>query len=137
MNMDLTNLKRQHSEIIDLAGYILNDIKNNTVDKNIEQVVKSINTISGKLKIHLLSEDEYLYPNLLSSSDTALNMFGKKYYEEMNEVSKGYDEYKAKYNTSSKLKQNIIDFKEDTERIFSALSNRVEREEKELYPLLG
>ena len=135
--MDLTNLKRQHNEIIDLAGYILNDIKNNTVDKNIEQVVKSINTISGKLKIHLLSEDEYLYPNLLSSSDAALNMFGKKYYEEMNEVSKGYDEYKAKYNTSSKLKQNIIDFKEDTERIFTALSKRVEREEKELYPLLS
>ena len=135
--MDLTNLKRQHSEIIDLAGHILNDIKKDTVDKNIEQIVKSINTISGKLKIHLLSEDEYLYPNLLSSTDAVLNMFGKKYYEEMSEVSKVYDEYKAKYNTSSKLKQNIIDFKDDTERIFSALSNRVEREEKELYPLLG
>lgn len=135
--MDLSNLKRQHSEIIDLAGYILNCIKNNSVDKNIEQVVKSINTISGKLKIHLLSEDKHLYPYLISSSDAALNMFGKKYYEEMSEVSKGYNEYKAKYNTSSKIKQNIGDFKEDTERIFSALSNRVEREERELYPLLG
>ncbi|QNU67693.1 hemerythrin domain-containing protein [Ruminiclostridium herbifermentans] len=135
--MDLTNLKRQHNEIIELAGYILSDIKNNTVDKNIDNIVKSINTISGKLKIHLLSEDECLYPNLLSSSDAALNMFGKKYYEEMSEVTKGYDEYKAKYNTSSKIKKNIGDFKEDTERIFSALSNRVEREETELYPLLG
>ncbi len=135
--MDLTNLKRQHNEIIDLAVYILKDIKNNTVEKNIEQIVKSINTISGKLKIHLLSEDNHLYPYLLNSSDSALNMFGKKYYEEMSEVSKGYDEYKAKYNTSSKIKQNIGDFNEDTERIFSALSNRVEREERELYPLLG
>ncbi len=135
--MDVTNLKRQHREVMDLAGYILNDVENNTVDKDIEQIVKSINTISGKLKIHLLNEDKYLYPNLLSSSDSALNMFGNKYYEEMKEVSKGYDEYKSKYNTSSKIKQNIEEFKEDTKKIFDALSNRVDREERELYPLLG
>lgn len=135
--MDVTNLKRQHREVIDLADYILNNVKNNTVDKNIDQVVKSINIISGKLKIHLLNEDKYLYPYLMNSSDAALNMFGKKYCEEMKEVSKGYEDYKSKYNTSSKIKQNIGEFKEDTKRIFDALSNRVEREEKELYPLLG
>lgn len=135
--MDVTNLKRQHREVIDLVDYILNNVKNNTVDKNLDQVVKSINIISGKLKVHLLNEDKHLYPYLLNSSDAALNMFGKKYSEEMKEVSKGYEDYKSKYNTSSKIKQNIEEFKEDTKRIFGALSNRVEREEKELYPLLG
>lgn len=135
--MDITNLKRQHREVIDLADYILDNVKNNTVDKNIDQVVKSINIISGKLKIHLLNEDKHLYPYLLNSSDAALNMFGKKYSEEMKEVSKGYEDYKSIYNTSSKIKQNIGEFKEDTKRIFGALSNRVEREENELYPLLG
>lgn len=135
--MDVTNLKRQHREVIDLIDYVLNNVKNNTVDKNLDQVVKSINIISGKLKVHLLNEDKHLYPYLLNSSDAALNMFGKKYFEEMKEVSKGYEDYKCKYNTSSKIKQNIEEFKEDTKRIFGALSNRVEREERELYPLLG
>lgn len=135
--MDVTNLKRQHREVMDLADYILDNVKNNTVDKNIDQIVISINTISGKLNIHLLNEDKHLYPYLLGSSDAELNMFGNKYYEEMKEVSKDYDEYKSKYNTLSKIKQNIGKFKEDTNRIFEALSNRIEREERELYVLLG
>lgn len=134
--MDVTNLKRQHNEVMSLANYILNNIKNRTVDKNLDQIVKSINTITGKLKIHLLNEDEFLYPYLLSSPDAVLNNFGKKYSEEMKEVTKAYNSYKTKYNTTDKIKQNMAEFNEDTKRIFGALANRIVREEKEIYPLL-
>lgn len=134
--MDVINLQRQHNEVMNLADYILNNIKSRTVEQNLNEIVKSINTIAGKLKIHLLNEDKYLYPNLLSSSDSVLNAFGKKYSEEMKEVSKAYEDYKSKYNTASKIKQNIENFNKDTEGIFRALSNRIYREEKELYPLL-
>lgn len=134
--MDVINLQRQHNEVMNLANYILNNIKSCTVEQNLNEIVKSINTIAGKLKIHLLNEDKYLYPSLLNSSDSVLNTFGKKYSEEMKEVSKAYDDYKSKYNTASKIKQNIENFSKDTEGIFRALSNRIYREEKELYPLL-
>jgi len=55
----------------------------------------------------------------------------------MKEVSKAYEDYKSKYNTVNKVKQNIGEFRKDTEKIFGALSDRIDREEKELYPLLG
>jgi len=135
--MDIVNLKRQHSEVIDLAKYILDNIKNCTVDQNLNEIVKSINIITGKLKVHLINEDKYLYPYLLGSSDEALNRFGKKYNEEMKEVSKAYEDYKTKYNTITKIKNNIERFNEDTKQIFQDLSNRIDREEKELYPMLG
>ncbi|MBV7273701.1 hemerythrin domain-containing protein [Clostridiaceae bacterium UIB06] len=134
--MNVINLQRQHNEVMDLANYILKNIKSRTIEQNLNEMVKSINIIAGKLKIHLLNEDKYLYPNLLSSSDLALNAFGKKYSEEMKEVSKTYEDYKFKYNTASKIKQNIEKFTKDTEVIFRVLSNRINREEKELYPLL-
>lgn len=135
--MDVSNLKRQHNDVMSLAIYISDSIKNSTVNENLNEIVKSINIISGKLKIHLLNEDKYLYPYLLNSEDARLNKFGKKYNEEMKEVTKAYEDYKSKYNTVNKIKQNIDEFKEDTERIFGTLSNRIDREEKELYPLLG
>lgn len=134
--MDVTNLRRQHNEIVSLTNFILDNIVKNTIDQNINEIAQSINTISGKLKIHLLNEDKYLYPYLLNSSDTALNTFGKKYNEEMLEVTKVYEGYKSKYNTATKIKQNIVGFKEDTKQIFGVLSNRVDREERELYQLL-
>lgn len=134
--MDIKNLKRQHSEIMQLTNYILNNIEKYTVVQNVHEIVKSINTITGKLKIHLLNEDKFLYPQLLKSSDIELNTFGKKYYEEMKEVTEAYEKYKLKYNTVSKIEQNVDGFNKETKQVFKLLANRVDREEKELYSLL-
>lgn len=134
--MDVKNLKRQHSEIMHLATYILNNIEKSTVEQNVHEIVKSINTITGKLKIHLLNEDKYLYPQLLKSSNIELNTFGKKYYEEMKKVTEVYENYKLKYNTVSKIEQNVSNFNKDTKQVFKLLSNRVDKEEKQLYSLL-
>lgn len=134
--MDIANLIRQHNEIMNLTNFILDNIKNCTIDQNINEIAQNINTISGKLKIHLLNEDKYLYPYLLNSADMSLNTFGKKYSDEMLEVTKVYEDYKSKYNTTSKIKQNLEGFKEETKQIFAVLLNRIDREENELYPLL-
>jgi hypothetical protein len=135
--MDVMNLKRQHKDVMNLADYILDNIKKHTVEQNLNVIAKSINIISGKLKIHLLNEDKNLYPYLMSSSDAKLNEFGKKYYEEMNDVTREYEDYKFKYNTANKIKDNVGEFEETTKQIFSIMSNRIDREEKELYPLLS
>ncbi|WP_446897660.1 hemerythrin domain-containing protein [Clostridium sp. LBM24168] len=132
--MDVKSFKRQHSEIMQLATYILNNIEGHTIEQNIHEVVKSINTINGKLKIHLLNEDKYLYPQILKSSDVRLSTFSKKYYEEMKEITKVYESYKLKYNTASKIKKNIDKFNKETKQVFELLANRVNKEEKELYP---
>lgn len=134
--MDVNNFKRQHGEIMELATYILDNIEKHTVEQNVHEIVKSINTMAGKLKMHLLNEDKYLYPQLLKSPDIKLNTFGKKYYEEMKEVTEVYENYKLKYNTASKIQQNVDGFNKETKEVFKLLANRVDREEKELYPLL-
>ncbi|MHC6179747.1 hemerythrin domain-containing protein [Clostridium sp. JNZ X4-2] len=135
--MNTGNLERQHNEIMNLIDYVLQNIKNHAVDENLNEIVRSINTISGKLRIHLFNEDKYLYPPLSSSPNKSLNIFGEKYSEEMKEVTELYNNYKSKYNTPNKIKNSIDKFCENTEQIFKILSNRIEREEKELYPLLN
>ncbi len=134
--MNTLNLKRQHTEVMALADNILSCIKNNTVAQNLNDIAKSINIITGKLNIHLLNEDKYLYPFLLNSPESSLNSFGKKYSDEMIQVAKAYEDYKSKYNTAIKIQQDIKKFCEDTKHIFEAISSRIEREEDELYPLL-
>lgn len=134
--MNTTSLKRQHTEVMELANYILDNINHNTVSQNLNDIAKSLNIITGKLKIHLLNEDKYLYPELMNSTDQSLNSFGKKYSEEMVRVAKAYEDYKSKYNTAIKIQQDTEKFSEDTKHIFEALLGRIEREESELYPLL-
>lgn len=134
--MDITNLKRQHNDIIDLVNYVLHKIENNVVEQNIQDIVLSINTITGKLKVHLLNEDKYLYPHLMNNTNITLNISGKKFFEEMKKVTIKYENYKSNYNTPSKVKQNIEAFNKDTKQIFKILMDRIQREENELYPLV-
>ncbi|MBE6043171.1 hemerythrin domain-containing protein [Clostridium sporogenes] len=134
--MNVINLKRQHNDIIGLVNYVLKEIENNMVEQNIQEIVLNINTITGKLKIHLLNEDKYLYPNLINNTDITLDAFGKRFFEEMKEVTMAYENYKSKYNTANKIKQNIEAFNKDTKQVFKTLMDRIQREENELYPLL-
>lgn len=129
-------LKRQHSEVVALAKYILEQIGSNSVEKNLDEVVRAINTISGKLKLHLMNEDKFLYPKLNSSSDPQLRKFGKQFGDEMEVVTKEFEAYKMSYNTAAKIKQNLAGFENATKKVFFALSKRIEKEERELYPLL-
>ncbi|WP_026895681.1 hemerythrin domain-containing protein [Clostridiisalibacter paucivorans] len=135
--MNIINLKRQHNDITGLVNYVLKKIENNMVEQNIQEIVRNINTITGKLKIHLLNEDKYLYPHLINNTDITLDAFGKKFFEEMEEVTMVYENYKSKYNTANKIKQNIEAFNKDTKQVFKTLMDRIQREENELYPLLG
>lgn len=135
--MDITNLSRQHREIMNQAKYILDNIEKGTIQQNIQEIVQTMNAMAGKLKIHLVNEDEYLYPQLLNHYDANLQTFGKKYIEEMKEVTKAYTDYKSRYNTTTKIENNIDGFKQETKQVFKVLANRIDREEKELYPLLG
>lgn len=52
-------------------------------------------------------------------------------------VSKEYESYKLKYNTATKIKQNMNGFNAETKQIFEVLSKRIDREEKELFVLLN
>lgn len=135
--MNIINLKRQHNDITGLVNYVLKKIENNMVEQNIQEIVRNINTITGKLKIHLLNEDKYLYPHLINNTDITLDAFGKKFFKEMEEVTMVYENYKSKYNTANKIKQNIEAFNKDTKQVFKTLMDRIQREENELYPLLG
>lgn len=134
--MNIENLKRQHSEIMDIFNEVKGYIKNGTIEGHLDEIVKGLNTISGKLKIHLLNEDRYLYPKLLNSNDIKHNNFGKKYIDEMMEVTNLFSNFKIKYNTSSKIKSDIQGFIKETNAIYQVLLNRIDREERELYKLI-
>lgn len=134
--MNIENFKRQHREIMTIFNEIEGYIRNGISEEQIEDIVKGLNTISGKLKIHLLNEDRYLYPKLLNSKDIKVSAFGKEYIDEMMEFTNLFNIYKTKYNTSSKIKNDTQGFIKETKTIYKILLNRISREEKELYNLI-
>ena len=131
---NIDNLERQHSEIKDLVSKIKQEVISSDIALNLDTLVKNINTLSGKLNIHMSSEDKFLYPTLIESKDQQLKQIAKQYSEEMGNIHIEFNNYKNKFNTKTKILSNIDGFLKESKEIIKLLENRISKEDMHLYP---
>lgn len=134
---NINNYLQQHESIAEIAKLILNTTKlsDEKIINEAKNISLNINTLAGKLRVHLLSEDKFLYPELKNSNDENLKKIAIKFEDEMGHIAELFTKYKDNYKIYTKITENISEYKKDTNFIFDALFNRIEREEKELYIL--
>lgn len=133
---NIENLERQHEDIQQLFTLFKKQLNTPILDANVDELVKSINTLAGKLKIHMGTEDRFLYPELSASENPRLKALSKSYNSEMLSLSETFNVYKNQYNTRSKILANTTGFLTHSRDILKQLEDRISKEDRELYPLL-
>lgn len=133
-NLDL--LMKQHKEIGEIMMKIeaiktVPEVKEKSFD-----LAMSIALLSGKLLMHLNSEDKFLYPNLSNHPSRQVQQLAGTFAKEMGSLANTFSNYKQIYMLSQNIKDNPSQFLNDTKVIFLAIKKRMTAEEKELYPLL-
>ncbi|TWH58043.1 hemerythrin HHE cation binding domain-containing protein [Desulfitobacterium sp. LBE] len=131
MNNDL--LKNQHNTIRQLIQEIEEEVRSGNLDQKAFDLSLKISKLSGILVLHLKSEDEYLYPALKNSKDGVLSKTAEQLYREMGSLSTEFLSYKSTYMSAAKIKADIPQFIGESNKIFSALKNRLNTEDKRLY----
>lgn len=134
--MDIERLKRQHEDIRSTLEQLKKLIVKDTIEDDPMAAATLLNQLAGKLRIHLSTEDQHMYPKLLNSSDEKIRTMAQDYINEMGNISKEFTEFKVKFNTKTKIMQDVTEFKCETVRVFKLLENRINREDEELYPSL-
>ncbi|HKL43498.1 MAG TPA: hemerythrin domain-containing protein [Clostridia bacterium] len=132
---NLAALKRQHQDIVVLIDTIENLIEQKNIEENASIISKYINELSGKLKIHLSHEDQYLYPNFKKSKHENLRNKVENYINEMGDLSEIFYCYKNSFNTRTKILKEPNEFIRESEIIFFAIKKRISREDDDLYVL--
>ena len=131
MDMDLYITK--HRVMQDYLRQLTN-LVNGTIDKaNAPLIAELINKTTGVLNMHLASEDHFVYPKLLESSDEKIRSITRSYMNEMAGIADSYLAFHKKFNTPSKILADIDEFKRTFKKVRDALLMRMDREEKELY----
>ncbi|MFA9398623.1 MAG: hemerythrin domain-containing protein [Clostridiaceae bacterium] len=133
---NIINLQRQHKEILETLNIIKRLIDIGEIETSAMDISVQINQLAGKLKMHLNSEDKYLYPDLLKSESVELKNIANEYINEMGDILVVFTEYKMKFNTRSKILLDTKGFLEQSKIIFSTIENRINKEEIGLYPLI-
>lgn len=131
---NINNLERQHVEIKDLFLKIKQEVNSNDITVKLDTLVRDINTLSGKLNIHMSSEDKFLYPQLIESEDQQLKQIAKQYSEEMGNIHLEFNNYKNRFNTKTKILSDTDGFLKESKEIIKLLENRISKEDKHLYP---
>jgi iron-sulfur cluster repair protein YtfE (RIC family) len=130
------DLIRQHNEMREMIDFLKNNLQESKVRAEASQLAQNISFLAGKLRIHLIAEDDSLYPRLLEGNDVKAKEIAERFSQEMGNLSQVFTAYKVKYNISSRILTNVDAYINDTKVIVDALENRISREDKELYVLL-
>ena len=133
---DIETYRRQHEEILGIAAKILKPLEAPGLGKDAQKVHSLLSQLDGKLSVHLAMEDESLYPKLLDHSDEKVSSIASDYLCEMGDLAKTFRGYMDTWNTVASIEDDPDEFVSRTNQILSALTNRITREDKELYRLV-
>ena len=129
-------LRAQHVQIAELINDINGSLKVGWVSENSDKLRSQLAKLSGVLKIHLLMEDDHLYPLLMKSIDDDIAATAKRFKEEMGSLSDTFKGYSERWLRLKNIHDEAEDFVTETKAVFDALVKRVIREDNELYPLI-
>lgn len=132
--MNIDNLERQHLDIKGLLKKINSILSIRNMEDSLDELVWDINTLAGKLNIHMKTEDKFLYPELINSSNTNLRNISKEYSEEMGSIHIIFTEFKNQFNAKNKILNDKDKFLIESKKVLKLLENRIEKEDKSLYP---
>ena len=135
--MYLEILKDHHASIYEYIHAINSCHSDLQVEQQAEAIAKSLARLAGLISIHLAAEDKFLYPSLSQSPDDTIRQMAVRFEQDMGGLAATFTAYKEAFMTPSKIKADIPKFRQETQRVIGALLERLQREDKELYPLVA
>jgi len=129
-------MRRQHLSISEDLSYLITQTEKGEKELDAAETALRISRLAGKLKIHMLEEDKFLYPELLNYPDYEVKMKANQYISEMGSLAEEYARFKTKYNTPGKILADPDTFISEAKTILRALKNRISKEDNELYAFI-
>jgi hemerythrin-like domain-containing protein len=134
--MGITNkFRRQHADLVEVINKMTDLLSPWALNEYSATMHSLLLELSGKLKVHLIMEDDVLYPELQKSSNEKVRKIAQQFFDEMGGLKKNFIDYVHHWPNTEAIKNNAEDFVNETRGIFNALGNRIKREDNELYPL--
>ena len=128
--------REQHDNLLKIVSQISTKLDAEELAKDVKEVNQLLFNMLGKLSVHLAAEDNALYPRLLNHSDEKVSSMAKRFIEEMGGIGKVVNSYRDKWLSHADIRRDPISFIEETKALFSALGERIEKENNELYRVL-
>jgi hemerythrin-like domain-containing protein len=130
----LAHLRQEHADLVRIVGELQALVERDTPPPQVElfQVRRKLSSV---LVAHLKAEDWVLYPPLLSSDEPAIAETARQFVDERGGLAQAYTVFSEKWDALS-IEADWAHYRDEARGIINALTNRILRENRDLYPLL-
>ena len=133
LSREMQRLRAEHAALVTMSRIIL-DMVRAPHPPPAAELATARGQLRENLVRHLKCEDWILYPRLMATGDQELMRITRDFEIEMGDLAGDFIAYDDKW-TSERVAADWTDFSRETVIVFDLLAMRVEREERELYPL--
>ena len=130
----LAKLRQDHAELVTIVRQISACVALLSPPPQLE-LFNLRRQLSSTLIAHLKAEDWVLYPRLAKSGDDKVATTAQAFSEEMGGLAAAFSAYNEKW-TATAIANDWSGYCADTREVMETLTNRITRENRELYPLL-
>lgn len=128
--------RQAHDELLAIAGELSKHLNVPELEKDATAARSLLSKLAGKLVVHLAMEDKSLFPSLERLDNPKLNATLATFNKEMGGIKDAFTAYVNKWGMANIIKADAATFVKDTKGVFAALSNRINKENNELYKLI-
>jgi hypothetical protein len=128
-------LRRQHDAAEQIVANIAKLSRSEIDAAAAYQIGLALTKLTGVLRIHFAQEDRSLYPSLMASPDPRVSDIAKQFQREMGGLAPIYEAFADRWKLSSAILADVDGFRRESRSVFTALADRIRRENEELYPL--
>ncbi|HTV85586.1 MAG TPA: hemerythrin domain-containing protein [Dyella sp.] len=132
--MNVDKFKQEHVDLLSAIAQLRQSVQLG-VQEHAEAICRQLLAMAGSIKLHLAAEDRVLYPALAQADDPFVAHVGRRFQQDMGGIAEAFAAFIARWNLPAKIAADPAGFKEDANAIFKALHARVQRENRDLYPL--
>ena len=129
------HLRRQHAEIGNIVHRLRAAADASGLAQDATAARGVLGELAAKLMMHLSMEDDALYPVLMADADENVSGRARAFADAMLPLTELFAAYRSRWRQPEAIENNVGEFVEATRELLAALTDRIDREESELYPM--
>lgn len=133
MPIDRASLAAEHADLARMVDELRRAVDDDEPD--FDRLARARWRLGFLLAVHLAKEDKHVYPALKRHENASLASLATAYETEMGDLDQRFRDYLADWPIQI-ITRRWLQFRLATTDLMDKLVQRIEREERELYPLL-
>ncbi|MGQ4582456.1 hemerythrin domain-containing protein [Lysobacter sp. F60174L2] len=130
------NIDRYRNDHATILGQVeeLRQLIRSGIEAQADAIAEHLVRVSSGIKFHLLAEDSVLYPAMEKADAAEVVALSRRYRAEMAGIAQRFREFVARWRVGARIGAEPETFRHEANEIFRALYERLQREDRELYP---